>query len=60
LRNGKVRIKTLNKLLVLYNLRRDRNRPLTVQEIVEEIHCCKGHAYNYLRALEKLFSAMIA
>jgi hypothetical protein len=52
---GKIRIKTLNKLLALYSLRKDRNRPLTVQEITEEIHCCKGHAYNYRRALEILF-----
>jgi hypothetical protein len=59
LKNGKIRIKTLVKFLSLVNLSRDRNRLLTVEEIVEEIHCCKGHAYNYLRALDKLLSSLI-
>jgi hypothetical protein len=55
LKDGKIRIKTLVKFLSLVNLTRDRNRLLTVEEIVEEIHCCKGHAYNYRRALEIVF-----
>jgi hypothetical protein len=55
LRVGKIRIKTLNKFLNLFNLVRDRNRLLTVEEIMEEIHCCRGHAYNYYRALKNLF-----
>ena len=59
MKNGKIRIKTLVKFLSLVNLSRDRNRLLTVEEIVEEIHCCKGHAYNYLRALDKLLSSLI-
>ena len=60
LKSGKIRIKTLVKFLSLVNLSRDRNRLLTVEEIMEEIHCCKGHAYNYLRALKKFLSSMIA
>jgi len=60
LRNGKIRIKTLVKFLKLYNLTRDRNRILTVEEVMEAINCCRGHSYNYLRALKKLFSSMIA
>jgi hypothetical protein len=55
MREGKIRVKSLLKFLALFNLARDRNRLLTVEEIVEEIQCCKGHAYNYLRALKRLF-----
>jgi len=55
MREGKIRVKSLLKFLALFNLARDRNRLLTVEEIVEEIHCCRGHAYNYYRALKKLF-----
>lgn len=60
MREGKIRVKSLLKFLALFNLARDRNRLLTVEEIVEEIHCCKGHAYNYLRVLRKLLSSIIA
>jgi hypothetical protein len=56
---GKIRVNTLKKFLVLYNLRRDRNRPLRVEEISEAIGCCKSHAYNYSRALETLFSMLL-
>jgi len=55
MREGKIRVKSLLKFLALFNLARDRNRLLTVEEIIEEIHCCRGHAYNYYRALKKLF-----
>jgi len=60
LRTGRIRIKTLKKFLALYNLARDKGRSLTAQEIVEEINCCKSHAYNYLRALDKLLLLMIS
>jgi len=60
LRNGKIRIKTLVKFLKLYNLTRDRNRILTVEEVMEAINCCKSNAYNYLKALDKLLSSLIA
>ena len=60
LRTGKIRIKTLNKFLALFNLARDKGRILTVQEVMEANQCCKGNAYNYLRALKKLFSSIIA
>jgi len=51
---GKIRIKTLVKFLKLSTLAKERNRLLTIDEIIQEIHCCRSHAYNYRRALEKL------
>lgn len=54
MRNGQIRIKTLNKFLKLHSLAIERNRMLTIDEIIQEIHCCRSHAYNYRRALEKL------
>ena len=58
--NGEIRIKTLKKFLALVNLARERRRGLTVVEISETIGCCRGHAYNYQRALDKLLSSMLA
>jgi hypothetical protein len=52
---GKIRIKTLVKLLCLYSLAIDRNRLLTIDEIIQEIQCCRSNAYNYRKALEILF-----
>jgi hypothetical protein len=52
---GKIRIKTLIKFLTLCGSTMERRRLLTLDEIVEEIHCSKGHAYNYQRALGILF-----
>ena len=60
MKNGKIRVKTLLKFLAVFNSSRDKNRILTVEEIMEEIHCCKSNAYNYLRALKKLLSSIIA
>lgn len=60
MRNGKIRIKTLVKFLRLCTIARDRNRPLVVQEVMLELNCCKSNAYNYVRALDKLFSSMLA
>lgn len=57
---GKIRIKTLVKFLNLVNLTRDRNRLLNAEEVATEIHCCKSHAYNYVRALKKLLYTIIA
>jgi len=57
---GKIRVNTLKKFLELYNIRREKNEPLTAIEIAEAIGCCKSHAYNYRRALEKLVSALLA
>jgi hypothetical protein len=56
---GKIRIKTLVKFFALYNLARDRNRRLTYREVMQEIHCCKSNAYNYINALDLLFSTQI-
>jgi hypothetical protein len=56
---GKIRIKTLIKFLNLDILTRERNRPLTVDEIMEHIHCSRGHAYNYQRALGILLPATL-
>lgn len=52
---GKIRIKTLVKFLRLHVLAQERNRMLTVDEVIQEIHCCRSNAYNYHRALEQLF-----
>lgn len=60
MRVGKIRIKTLNKFLTLFNLARDKGRMLTIKEVMEINQCCKSNAYNYLRALKKLLSSTIA
>lgn len=60
MRTGKIRVKTLVKFLDLYNLARDKGRPLTVNEVVDRIKCCRGHAYNYVRAVERLLSSTLA
>jgi hypothetical protein len=52
---GKIRIKALIKFLNLCISTMERNRPLTLDEIILDIHCSKGHAYNYRRALGILF-----
>jgi MarR-like DNA-binding transcriptional regulator SgrR of sgrS sRNA len=55
----RIRLKTVNKFLTLFNECRDKKRLLTVQEIAATISCSKGHSYNYLRALKKLFSSIV-
>jgi hypothetical protein len=57
---AKIRIKTLVKFLHLYILCRERKRLLTYREIMEELECCASNSYNYLNALKKLLSSMIA
>ncbi len=52
---GKIRIKTLIKALVVCYGSLDQNRNLTVDEIVQALHCSKGNAYNYRRFLRVLF-----
>lgn len=47
----KTKIETLNKFLRLHAIAKERNRMLAIDEIVQAIHCCRGHAYNYHRAL---------
>jgi hypothetical protein len=59
LRNGRIRVKTLNKLVALHNLSKEKKRLLTAQEVMEKIHCCRSHSYNYIRALKKLLYPMI-
>jgi hypothetical protein len=56
LRNGKIRIKTIVKFLRLCFLAIERNRLLTIDEVIQEIYCCRSNAYNYRKALEILFS----
>lgn len=51
---GRIRIKSLVKFLRLSALARERNRMLTIDEITQEIHCCRSHAYNYRRALRQM------
>jgi hypothetical protein len=57
---GKIRIGTLVKFLQLYTLSRDRNRRLTYREVMQEIGCCRSHAYNYLNAPDVLLASMLA
>ena len=57
---GKIRIKTLVKLVGLYNLARTRNRRLTYKEIMQEIGCCRSNSYNYLYTLDDLLGAVLA
>ena len=51
MRRGKIRINTLIKFVNLYFSSLERDRPLTLDEIAQEIGCSRGHAYNYRRAL---------
>ena len=55
MREGKIRVKTLQKFLMLCDIAEERNRMLYVDEVIQEIHCCRSHAYNYLKALKILF-----
>lgn len=55
-----IRIKTLAKLLRLYNLTRDRNRRLTYKEVMQEIGCCSSNAYNYLYTIDRLLALVLA
>ncbi|MCJ7631963.1 hypothetical protein MUP77_06160 [Candidatus Bathyarchaeota archaeon] len=57
---GRIRIRTLSKLLGLYNLTRDRKRRLTYREVMQEIGCCRSNSYNYLYAIDKLVASMLA
>jgi DNA-binding IclR family transcriptional regulator len=59
MKNGEIRIKTLKKFLTLINLAREGRRNLTVAEISETIGCCKGHAYDYQKALKQLLPIII-
>lgn len=60
MRTGKIRIKTLVKFLRIYALARDRKRPLTYREVMQELNCSSSNAYNYLNALHRLLASMIA
>ena len=51
---GIIRIKTLIKALAVYHGSLDRNRILSVHEIVQELQCSKSNAYNYQRFLRML------
>ena len=53
--DGRIRIKTVAKFLGLCALSLERNRLLTVNEIIQETHHCRSHAYNYYNALRRLF-----
>lgn len=52
---GKIRVNSLNKFLVLCGLVLEELRYPTAREVVFLIGCSQGHAYNYLRALKSLF-----
>jgi hypothetical protein len=57
--NGRIRVRTLVKFLTLYGLARDRRRSLTADEVAQAINCSKGHAYNYVRALDRLLQTQL-
>jgi hypothetical protein len=52
---GKIRIRTLIKLLYLCEFTLRHNRLPTINEVMQEINCSKSHAYNYLRAAKILY-----
>ena len=52
---GKIRIKTLRQAIAVIDGSVERNRNLTVWEIMQTIHCQKANAYNYLRFLRSIF-----
>ncbi len=58
MREGKIRVKTLEKLLTLSQLARFQQRIPTIDQIVESLKCSRNHGYNYQRALKKLFPSM--
>ena len=45
------RVKTLNKILAIYELALQEHRYLTVTEIADYLEISRAHAYNYHRAL---------
>jgi hypothetical protein len=60
MKRKKTRIKTLNKFFALCRETKAKQKLLTVQEIMETIDCCNSHAYNYLAALDELFSSILS
>jgi hypothetical protein len=55
LRKGKIGIKTLIKFVNLCNLTMNEARVPTLEEVMENNNCSKGHAYHYIRALKYLY-----
>jgi hypothetical protein len=53
-RMGRIRIKTLRQALAVISVSMDQNRILTVDEIIQVIHCRKANAYNYQRFLRSM------
>jgi hypothetical protein len=52
---GRIRIKSLVKALAVYFGALERNRVLTVDEIVQAISGSRSNAYNYQRFLRCIF-----
>jgi hypothetical protein len=50
------RVKTLNKLMAIYELALQRRRYLTVTEMANYLGFSRGHAYNYHKALMRLLT----
>jgi hypothetical protein len=50
------RVKTLNKLLAIYELALQRRRYLTVTEIANYLRFSRAHAYNYHKALMRILT----
>jgi len=52
----RIHIKTVEKLLHLWAICKERGRLLTSIEIMEELHISRSHSYNYLNALKILLA----
>jgi hypothetical protein len=50
-----IRLRTIAKFVSLCHSSIEKNRLLTVDEIIQETHHCRSHAYNYYNALRCLF-----
>lgn len=50
------RVKTLNKLLAIYELALQRRKYLTVTEIANYLGFTRAHAYDYHKALMRLLT----
>jgi len=50
------RVKTLNKLLAIYELALQEGRYLTVKEIANYLGFTRAHAYNYHKVLMRLLT----
>jgi hypothetical protein len=53
---AKVRHKTVLRFFRIYALAKERNRRLTYKEVMQELHCSRSCAYNYLSEINILLA----